>query len=298
MKRNHNQWAARAAHLLLCGAAISVPVKAQQAPPNADAFAVAATPKSNYGPSPLLPVTSGATSFIQFNLSGVPANATVSKATVRLYVDAVTGSGAFDLYELDTPWTEGSLNFANAPTPGLSATGAKPVSISSANCNQFVLVDITTLVQEWLNGTVANHGIAIKLTSPGGGFSFDSKESLLTSHEPELEVTLATAGAAGPQGVAGATGPAGPQGPQGPQGLPGNWILAHLSICRTARPRRRAPASTSTATGPLVADAGGRNGEQHQWLPGWREDGAQRQSGAEERCDWRRRGQCGDDGRQ
>src|SRR5579859_3083091 len=222
MKPKLKQWAAKAALALSYAAAVHVAVSAQEAPPSADTFALSATPRANYGPSPLLPVTSGATSFIQFNLSGLPANATVSKATLRLYVDAVTGAGAFDVFAVNTPWTENSLNFTNAPTPGISATGSKPVSISSANCNQFVLVDITSLVQEWLNGTVVNDGIALKLTSAAGGFSFDSKESLLTSHEPELEISLATAGPAGPQGPTGVTGQTGAAGPQGPQGIPGN----------------------------------------------------------------------------
>lgn len=216
------QWAAKAALAFSSAAAVHVAVSAQQAPPNADTFALSATPKTNYGPAPLLPVTKGATTFIRFNLSGLPVNATVSKASLRLYVDAVTGAGTFDVFEVDSPWAETSLNFTNAPTPGLSATGSKPVSIGSANCNQFVMVDITTLVQDWVNGTVANNGIALKLTSATGGFSFDSKESEFTSHEPELEISLATAGPAGPQGPAGATGATGPAGPQGPQGIPGN----------------------------------------------------------------------------
>jgi trimeric autotransporter adhesin len=222
MKRNLKQWAAKAAHMLLYATAMSVPVSAQQAPPSADTFTLNTTPKTNYGQSPLLAVTSGASTFIQFNLSELPPNATVSKATLRLYVDAVTGAGTFDVYEVNTPWTEGGLNFTNAPAPGLSATGSKPVSISSASGNQFVLVDITTLVQDWVNGTVANNGIALKLTSSTGGVSFDSKESPLTSHEPELEITLATAGPAGPQGPQGPTGATGQTGPAGPQGLSGN----------------------------------------------------------------------------
>jgi hypothetical protein len=168
MKFNLKQWAANAALVLSCAAAVQISAKAQQAPPSADTFALSATPKYNYGPSPLLPVTSGATTYIQFSLAGLPANATVSKATLRLYVDAVTSAGTFDVFEINTPWSEASLNFTNAPTPGVSATGSKPVSVSSANCNQFVLVDITTLVQDWVNGTVANNGIALKLTSTTG----------------------------------------------------------------------------------------------------------------------------------
>lgn len=224
MKFSFRQWTAMAAHLLLYAAAISMPVIAQEAPPSADSFVINTSPKANYGGWPQLAVTPGATTFIQFNLSSLPANANVSKATLRLYVDAVTASGSVDVYELTSPWTEGALNFTNAPTPGLSATGSKPIAISSANVNQFVLIDITTLVQDWVDGTVANHGIALKLTSSTGALSFDSKESPLTSHEPELEITLANAGPQGLQGPAGPQGPQGVQGPAGPQGVSGNLV--------------------------------------------------------------------------
>jgi hypothetical protein len=215
-----HQWAARAAQLVFAITSVSAPLIGQ-APPSADTFAYSASAKANYAGYPQLVVTQGATTFIQFNLGSVPANATVSKATLRLYVDAVSKTGAFDVYEVNTPWTENSLNFTNAPTPGLSATGTHPVTISSANANQFVLVDITSLVQEWVNGSLANNGIALKLTSAAGTFSFDSKESLMTSHEPELEITLAETGTPGPQGP---QGPAGAQGPPGPQGVSGNLV--------------------------------------------------------------------------
>jgi hypothetical protein len=64
-------------------------------------------------------------------------------------------------------------------------------SITAASLNQFVLVDIASLAQSWLNGSIPNHGVAIALTSVNGGFAFDSKESTGTAHQPELEVVLA-----------------------------------------------------------------------------------------------------------
>ena len=162
---------------------------------------------------------SGSTSYIQFDLSGVPASATLSKATLRLYVDSYSQSGKFDVYEIDNPWSEHSVNFSNAPSPGASATGGSPVSVSKSSLNQFELVDITPLVQRWLSGSVPNHGIALALVGTTGSFGFDSKESQFTSHEPELE--LAYLGATGPQGPQGIPGPQGPQGLSGPPGLQG-----------------------------------------------------------------------------
>ena len=228
----------RFAHCTQCALAalalLSPAIAFAQAPPAADSILVSSRPNQNYGSSSILAVQNGVTSLIQFNLSGIPANASLQKASLRLYVDAVQTPGAFDVYPVESAWTENQVNFQNAPALGASATGGKPLTISRAAQNDFVLVDITTLVQQWINGETPNNGLALALIGTTGCFSFDSKESIFTSHEPELEVVLnsipgpqgpqGTLGPAGPQGTAGPQGPAGPQGTpglQGPAGLPG-----------------------------------------------------------------------------
>jgi len=205
--------------LLLCGL-FALPLAAQSSPPSGDTFVSSAFAKTNFGSSISLVVQPGATTFIQFNLSGVPAGATVSNATLRLYVDAVSKSGTFDVYQLNTTWNENIVTFNTAPSLGTSATGGHPLSITSASYNQFLMIDITLLVKGWLDGSVPNNGLALALTSgSNGSFSFDSKESLLTGNGPELEIALAGAvGPQGPQGSQGAQGPPGPQGLQGTQG--------------------------------------------------------------------------------
>jgi hypothetical protein len=190
-----------------------------QAPPIADRFSFSSTPNKSYGAWPTLLVQEGASTYLKFDLSAFPSEVTVNKATLRLYVDYVENNGAsFDVYQLNTSWTENALTAAHAPVLGVSATGGEPVTITSASVNHFVLVDVTTLVQDWLNGTVPNDGLALALTSGKGTVSFDSKESVFTSHEPELEVVLN-----------GPPGPQGPQGAQGPQGLTGPGRAARTS---------------------------------------------------------------------
>jgi hypothetical protein len=194
-------------------------LEGQSAPPSADTFVSSATPKTNYGSSPILIVQPGATAYLQFNLSSLPDGASVSKATLRLYVDAVVKAGSFDVYQVNSGWSESALNY-NSPAPllGISATGNQAISVTSNKLNQFVLVDVTALVQGWVNGSVPNNGLALALTTVAGNFSFDSKESLLTGNGPELEIVLNGGGAQGPQGPA---GPAGPQGSSGPAGANG-----------------------------------------------------------------------------
>lgn len=225
MKLIPARWAAKAAQLVLLSALLSLTLVAQ-APPSADTFVASSSPRINYGAWPLLAVQQGTNSYIQFNLSTLPANASISKATLRLYVDAVAHPGTFDVFEIDSAWSENTLVYNNAPPLGSSATDGHTTSITASSVNQFILIDVTPLVQNWVNASTPNHGIALSLTASGGAFSFDSKEAIVTSHQPELEITLA--GGAGPQGPPGPQGPQGPAGaqglagPQGLQGIPGN----------------------------------------------------------------------------
>jgi hypothetical protein len=82
---------------------LSAPGFAQLAPPSADTFATILTPKQNYGSQPLLAVAANTKSYLKFDLSTVPQGASITKATLRLYVDAVSANGTFDVYQLDTP---------------------------------------------------------------------------------------------------------------------------------------------------------------------------------------------------
>jgi hypothetical protein len=197
-----------------------------QAPPSADTFVSSSFAKTNFGMGTSLVVQNGSISLVQFNLSGIPSSSTVTKATLRLYVDAVTNSGKFDVYQVTSSWNESTVTYNTRPVVGNSASQNGPFSITKASMNQFFLVDITPLVQSWLSGATPNYGIALALTkSSAGSFSFDSKESLLTANGPELEIALAGAvgpqgpeGAQGPQGLTGATGPQGPAGVAGPKG--------------------------------------------------------------------------------
>ena len=213
------RWTLRLSFLVFCSS-LAMGAFAQSAPPTADTFSNTSKKTQTNGTSPILVVLPGDNTYINFNLGTLPAKPSIAKATLRLYVDAVVTPGSFDVYQLNSSWSESTLNFNNAPSLGPSATGGHPVSITSSNLNQFVLVDITALAQGWANGTIANNGIALALTSASGAFSFDSKESTQTSHHPELEIVLN--GPAGPQGPQGPAGPTGATGPQGPAGATGS----------------------------------------------------------------------------
>jgi hypothetical protein len=214
---------------------------AQSAPPVGDTYVANSSRNNNYGTRPSLIVQSGTTTFIQFDLSALPQNVPVAKATLRLFVNSVSQSGNFDVYQVNNSWTEGGMNYNNAPGLGGSATGTHPVSLTSSNENDFVNIDITSLVQDWVSGITPNYGIALQAQSNNGTFYFDSKESSTTSHEPELEIVL--------------NGPAGPQGPQGPTGLTGSQGPAGAAGAKgatgaTGAQGSQGPAGAAGAQGP------------------------------------------------
>lgn len=159
-----------------------------QITPSADTYTNTATPTTNNGAKPLLDVdgTSQIT-YIQFNLASIPETTSISQATLKLYVNSVTTAGSFNIDYVNSSWAESTLDASNAPTPG--TTIASNVNVTTANKNQYILVNVTSAVQSWLSGTEANNGLALVANSTFNA-TFDSKENTGTSHPPELDIAF------------------------------------------------------------------------------------------------------------
>ena len=202
---------------------------AVEAVPTDDAHVAAATPTKNFGDAPALIVQNApkvTRAFLKFDLSTLPAGTVggdVLKATLRLRVASVTTPGLFDVYTVRGPWREHAVNASSAPRLGSAEITGVPVGRAARST--FVTVDLTDVVQDWVDGTLPNHGIALVSNAAGIAVAFDSKEA---GYAPQLEITLrgipgppGPAGPAGPPGPPGAPGPAGPPGPPGLVGSPG-----------------------------------------------------------------------------
>jgi collagen triple helix repeat protein len=163
-------------------------------------------------------------SFVKFNLSTLPAGTTgsqVARATLTVFVDGVKASGAVDVLRVTSSWNESTVSGATEPALGAAVATALPV----ASKNTYLVVDVTDVVRDWIDGGAANDGLAL-VANVGAGLSaiLDSKENSKTGHAAVLDITLAAGGAAGmtgPTGPAGAQGPSGADGAAGPQGAPG-----------------------------------------------------------------------------
>ncbi len=160
-----------------------------QITPLGDSYTNTADPTTNYGAKTLLDVD-GATqiTYIQFNLASVPATASVSQATLKLYVNTVSTAGSFNVDYVSGAWSESTIDASNAPA--LGAAIASGVAITTADKNQYILINVTSAVQAWLSGSETNEGLALVAN---GSFdaTFDSKENTTTSHPAELDIAFA-----------------------------------------------------------------------------------------------------------
>jgi hypothetical protein len=187
----------------------------------ADSYVSSTAPTTKYGAATTLNVGGGSITLLNFNLAALPSgltSANIQKATLTVFVNKVTTAGGLDFLPITGSWSESGVTYNNAPARGTAALS--DVAVSAAN--QYITVDVTTLVQSWLSGT-ANHGLAIQAASaqPNTSVSLDSKEATATSHAAFLDVTLMATDTVAVQGQQGPAGPPGPQGIQGPAGPPG-----------------------------------------------------------------------------
>ncbi len=167
-----------------------------------DAYVNSAHPLVNYGSLSNLYVNGNGTALLQFDLSSLPAGTTanqIGSASLKLYVNRVNASGVVNVAPVSSAWSESSVTYATMPS-----LGSAVASFTPATAQQFIVIDITTLVQGWVATPSSNFGIA--LTTSAGDLVLDSKENDETGHAAHLDITVVSQGPAGPQGPQGATG--------------------------------------------------------------------------------------------
>jgi len=175
-----------------------------QITPSADAYTNTAAASTNYGANVLLYVDGATeTTYIQFNLASIPASASVSEATLKLYVNGVTTAGTFNVDYITGTWVEKTITANLHPALGAAITTSG--TLTTASKNQYILINVTSAVQAWLNGSQANDGLALVANSTFNA-SFDSKENATTSHPPELDIVFAGGGGSGITGITTASG--------------------------------------------------------------------------------------------
>jgi Collagen triple helix repeat (20 copies) len=224
-----------------CMLLLPAAVWADTAPLIGDTFINTGDP-SNYGNLGTIAVggASGSQGLIQFDLSAL-TGASVTSATLRLFVDQVNTGGSMNLSTASAAWLEASVSGVGGPGAGTVIQSGIPVTTAQA----YITIDVTAQVQAWLNGAT-NTGFFL---APNGGTEvyFDAKENVGTSHAATLDLLLTgPTGAMGPTGVVGASGPTGPTGASGPSGAIG-------AAGPTGASGPAGPSGPTGTTGPLGA---------------------------------------------
>jgi hypothetical protein len=161
---------------------------------------------NNFGTRPGLPigtwtwggVPGSVRSFLQFNVAAIPANATITAATLNLFTDVkyfitggdeVAGGGtdAAILNPVAAAWAENALTWNNQPAVGATAVA---LAQSIAN-NQTYSLNVLAMVQNMYANPATNFGFRIKqnVEAQYGMLVFGSRENANPALRPTLVVT-------------------------------------------------------------------------------------------------------------
>ncbi|MCD6518678.1 MAG: DNRLRE domain-containing protein [Anaerolineae bacterium] len=138
-------------------------------------------PTTNYGGNVTMIVRQGdiRSSLVWFDLSSVPAGATILEARLELYAVSRSNAGALtiDVYQVLRPWAEGQATWEQATSstawglpgcndPGTDLAGTPVATTIVDTIDSWHRWDITSLVQGWVNNPGTNRGVILKGRGP------------------------------------------------------------------------------------------------------------------------------------
>jgi hypothetical protein len=159
--------------------------------PSADATVIQAD-ATTYGGSAVLASANSDTEFksflIKFDLSAIPANATIENASLSLYqIDSATGETVvISAYKVTSSWTELSVSGSNMPTFD-TGVGYGALSVNTDPGQKTFSQNFSDLTQNWLENSSSNFGLYFEATnSVDYNHEFGSRDS---SNKPSLSLT-------------------------------------------------------------------------------------------------------------
>src|SRR5947199_164205 len=107
------------------------------------------------------------TAFIRFDLSTLPPGTTgseVTRATLMVFVNALRVPGSLDVRQVTSAWSEATISGTNEPTLGATIASA----LLAPAKNEFLMVDVTAMVKDWLDDVAPNDGVALVANGTDG----------------------------------------------------------------------------------------------------------------------------------
>jgi len=157
----------------------------------ADAWLEEAAPTQNYGSDRELSIRANAgerfRAVLRFDLTGLAPNANITAAEAWFRVVDPDDSGQpVNIYAVTDGWSEGSVNWSNTGN-AYDATTVHGTFVP--DLAGWATADITALVQAWVCGEIADHGIALIPTSADGESKYTSREWPSHGQRPRLRIT-------------------------------------------------------------------------------------------------------------
>jgi hypothetical protein len=154
-------------------------------------------PTNNYGTVTTMQVRSynvgpnNRRSFVQFDVSSIPAVAIINTATMRLYLDtAPAASRSYDAHRVTASWVETTINWSNQPATVAGATSTQATGTASG---VWLSWDVKSDVAAFVLGTYSNFGWRIKDQVEDSGTNYQSyfrtREYTGATYDPQLVVT-------------------------------------------------------------------------------------------------------------
>ncbi|MEE9279937.1 MAG: DNRLRE domain-containing protein [Myxococcota bacterium] len=173
-----------------------------------DATINALEPDKNYGGEPKITVSNfGAEvshALLRFDISALPADATVVAATLRLYLEAASESppGAeVIVHRLTRDWVEGTMQGAEPAdgatwlthdgsnpwaTPGGEVEPTPAATLSLGPVGQSYDADVTSVVSGWQGGASPNYGFRLEGSAGVKAVEFMSGDEADVAKQPQL----------------------------------------------------------------------------------------------------------------
>ena len=130
----------------------------------------------------------------KFDVSSIPATATVQSATLRLFVITPDNAGPVNVHSITADWNASSANWSNMSTQ-IDATVQATIPAAPA-AGAFVDVPLTTLVQAWVDGSTPAYGVTLQATSTNVVSTYTSRDYGTGANRPQLLVTYSGGGGA------------------------------------------------------------------------------------------------------
>jgi hypothetical protein len=133
--------------------------------------------------------------YIQFDLTALPSTAVITSAWLELYYDYTSAAvpASIGAYRVIGTWTESGLSGITWNNqPAIAASAENVVAVPAAATNTFQFWNIGSLVQSWVDGSVANRGVALADTdtsTPEAHKGFSSSDNPTVAQHPKLEIS-------------------------------------------------------------------------------------------------------------